>query len=144
MAEQKNEATERAKGKKPGPVKDKKAAIANGPRLVAQKHKASELGDVWLGHELVKPSKKSQKFTLGSSYRDSGATDEEGVCRDFYAPFCVVDCFLLLIRINLSITVCCIFIFPYRIFIFAFGFLGYHDVWLDGYEKVDHCDLCHL
>lgn len=84
LAEQKDEATERAKGKQPASMKDKKAAKAKGPRPVARKRKASEPGDVRLGRELAKPSKKSrQKFTLGGLDRGSGAADEEGVRRDF-------------------------------------------------------------
>jgi len=41
LAEQKDEATERAKGKQPASMKDKKAAKAKGPRPVARKRKAS-------------------------------------------------------------------------------------------------------
>lgn len=94
LAEEKDEAAERAKGKKPALTKDKKVAKAKGPRTVARKRKASEPGDVRLGRELVRPSKKSLKFTLGGSGCGSGAADEERVRRDFDVPsFCVVDSF---------------------------------------------------
>lgn len=77
LAEQKDKAAERAKGKKPAPAKDKNTIKAKGERLVARKCKASEPGDVRLGHELVKPSKKSQKCTHGGWNRDIDAANAE-------------------------------------------------------------------
>lgn len=90
LAEQKDEAAERAKGKKPVPVKDKGPAKPKGQWRVAGKRKASEPGDVQLGREMARPSKKSRKFTLGGSDRDNVAVDTERVREALgVASFCV-------------------------------------------------------
>ena len=60
-------------------MKEKKTAKAKGQRRVVRKRKASEPGDVRLGREMARLSKKSQKFTLGGSGRDSGVADAGGV-----------------------------------------------------------------
>jgi hypothetical protein len=59
-----------------GPDKEK------GQRRAVRKRKASEPGDVRLGQEMARPSKKSQKFTLGGLDRDSGAAEAGGVRED--------------------------------------------------------------
>ena len=59
LVEQKEEAAKRAKGKKPTPSKEKKPTKAKGPRCVVRKCKASEPGDVRLGHEMARRSKNS-------------------------------------------------------------------------------------
>lgn len=79
LAEQKDEVAERAKSKKPIPVKEKRPANAKGQRRDVRKHKASEPGDVRLRHEMARPLKKSRKFTLGDSDRSSGVAGTEGV-----------------------------------------------------------------
>ena len=80
LAEQKYEAAERAKGKKHALVKDKGPAKSKGQWCVARKRRASEPGDVQLGRELARLSKKSQKFMLRGLDYDSGTADAEGVC----------------------------------------------------------------
>lgn len=79
LAEQKDEAAERAKGMRLAPAKEKRPAKAKGQRRVVRKRKASESGDMRLGYEMARPSKKSRKFTLGGSDHDSGAANAEGV-----------------------------------------------------------------
>lgn len=44
-----------------------------------RKLKALEPSDVRMGHKMVRPSKKSRKFTLGGLDRDSDAADAGGV-----------------------------------------------------------------
>ena len=59
LAEQKDDSSDRVKGKKPIAMKGNKATKAKVQRPIARKRKASEPDDVRLGRELVKPSKKS-------------------------------------------------------------------------------------
>lgn len=117
LAKQRDEAAEGAKEKKPIPTKDKWPAKPS---------------DVRLGRESAKPSKKSLKFTLGSSDRDSGAAYTEGVRGGFDASSSFV----------LKIFVACTnkffdqslwhLHFPLPFFLFAFGFfrvLRHPDKW---------------
>lgn len=113
LVELKDDASDRAKGKKPISTKGNKATKAKVQRPIARKRKASEHGDVRLGLELAKPSKKSRKFTLGGSPRESEMADAERISEGSSVSF---SCMLLMLIIYsdelLSIYfLCLLFVF---------------------------------
>ena len=137
LVDQKDKAIKRVNGKRPAPSKEKKPVKAKGQRRVVRKCKASEPGDVQLGRELARLSKKSQKFTLGGSDCDSVAVDMEGVREALGVASFYVRGFRYLNRFLIGI--CGVFIFSNRVSFSSLVFSGYLDVWVNGTEKA----YCH-
>jgi hypothetical protein len=91
LAEQKDEVAEKKMGNKPVLAKEEKTAKTKGQRRIVRKRKASELGDVRMGCEMARPSKKSRKFTLRGLGRDSDAADAGGVREGWCIVFLLLE-----------------------------------------------------